>query len=368
MKRAYGYLEPVLFSTLVAFVGLAISMAIVAASGDDPAEALQALWDGAFGSSDQLASTLNAMVPLILVGLGWIVAFRSRRVNVGLEGQMLIGGAASAAVALQVGGLPLALHLPLAVLAGFLGGAAYAWIAAWMWSRRGVNEIISTLMLNLIAVQVISWLIRHPLQVPGADLAQTDVFPDSSRWPDLISGTALNWDVILPLGGILVVAFMLTNTTFGYRLRLTGANEEAARHAGVNVNRVGVSALVISGALAGLAGSSVLIGSQTGTMTDGFAAGIGFEGIAVALLARNSPIGLIPAALLFAFLQQGGGLMEVRLGIPSNLILITQGVVIVLVAGGAFLLRQRRVARVSGGAKGKTKAPTVDKNAVSGVA
>lgn len=367
-RRAYAALEPTLFSAATALVAFAIAMLIVALTGKDPAAAMEALWDGAFGSTSQIASTLNAMVPLVLVALGWIFAFRSKRVNVGLEGQMLIGGAASAAVALKLGGLPLAVHLPLAVLAGFLGGAAYAAIAAWMWARRGVNEIISTLMLNLIAVQAISWLVRGPLQIPGVDLAQTAPFPGSSRWPEVLVNTALSWDVLLPVAALAVSAFVLTRTTFGFRLRLTGANEEAAEHAGVDVRRVGVAALAISGALAGLAGSSVLIGGQTGTMTDGFAAGIGFEGIAVALLARNSPIGVAPAALLFAVLEQGGGLMEARLGIPSNLILITQGIVIVLVAGGAFLLRRRRVARVSAPEDRVAGSPSADESAIQGVA
>ena len=347
VRRVLYAAEPTLFSILVAIVALAIAMAIVAVSGTSPALALEALWDGAFGSTARIASTLNAMVPLVLVALGWIFAFRSKRINVGLEGQMLIGGALSAAVALQIGGLPLAVHLPLAALAGLLGGALYAGVAAWMWARRDVNEIVSTLMLNLIAVQVISWLVRGPLQIPDSDLARTAPFPDSSRWPQLIADTALRWDVLLPIAALAVAAFALNRTTFGFRLRLTGANEEAAEHAGVPVKRIGVTALAISGALAGLAGSSVLIGGQTGTMTDGFAAGIGFEGIAVALLARNSVAGVLPAALLFAVLQQGGGLMEARLGIPSNLVLVTQGLVIVFVAGGTFLLRRRRRARVS---------------------
>jgi simple sugar transport system permease protein len=367
-RRLLGIVEPTLFSVLIAIVALAIAMAIVAITGKSPELALQALWDGAFGSTSQFASTLNAMVPLVLVALGWIFAFRGKRVNVGLEGQMLIGGAVSAAIALKVTGLPIVLHLTLAVVGGALGGALYAGLAAWMWARRDVNEIVSTLMLNLIAVQVISWVIRGPLQIPGADLSQTATFPDSSRWPQIIVNTALSWDVVLPLAALLATAFVLARTSFGFRLRLTGANEEAAQHAGVRVRRVAVGALAISGALAGLAGSSVLIGGQTGTMTDGFAAGIGFEGIAVALLARNSPAGVLPAALLFAVLQQGGGLMEARLGIPSNLVSITQGIVIVLVAGGAFVLRRRRLARVSGAAEKPQPAAESGETAIPGVA
>ncbi|MCZ7534699.1 MAG: hypothetical protein M5T61_01355 [Acidimicrobiia bacterium] len=150
-----------------------ISMAVIAVSGSDPFEAMRALWDGAFGGRAQLAGTLSKTIPLMLVALGWIVAYRARRVSIGFEGQILAGGSLATLVGLEFDSLPVVLHLPLAVLAGFVGGALWAGVAAFLWARRGVNEIISTLLLNLIAVQVVNWLVRGPFQEP------TGTFPRS---------------------------------------------------------------------------------------------------------------------------------------------------------------------------------------------
>jgi simple sugar transport system permease protein len=152
------------------------------------------------------------------------------------------------------------------------------------------------------------------------------------------------------------VAFFLRRTTLGYRLRLIGANEEAARHAGVRTKRLTVGALVASGGLAGLAGSSLILAGESTAMTDNFSANYGFDGIVVALLARNSPAGVIPAALLFAALRQGGGLMEARVGISSALVLITQGLVILLVAGSGWLFRRMWSVRVDATDRGGAKA------------
>jgi ABC-type uncharacterized transport system permease subunit len=331
-------------STAVAALALALSLLIIALTGSPAGEALQALWDGAFGSKGQLASTLAEMLPLTLVALGWCVAFSARRVNVGLEGQILVGGVAAAVVGLELD-LPAALHLPLAVLAGVAGGALYAGIAAWLWARYDVNDIIGTLMLNFIAIQLVSWLVRGPLQEPAKSFAQTGPIDGSARWPNLLPHTVLTWDIVLVPVAVALVWVLLRRTPFGFALRLTGANSEAARAAGISTRRVGVAALVISGGLAGLAGGSLLLGGESSVMTDNFSGSRGFEGIAVALLARNSPVACIPAALLFAVLQQGGGLMEARVGVPSSLVEITQGLVIVLVAASGFLLARRRAVR-----------------------
>jgi ABC-type uncharacterized transport system permease subunit len=332
-------------SVLVAAIALAISFAIIAATGSPAGEAVRALWDGAFGSKAQFASTLSEMLPLILVALAWCVAFSSRRINVGLEGQMLVGGVLAAIAGLKLG-LPAPLHLPVAVLAAILGGLLWAGVAAWLWARFDVNDIIGTLMLNFVAIQLVSWLVRGPLQEPQKSFAQTAPIDGSARWPNLLPGTVLSWNLVLVLAVVGLVWLLLRRTTFGFSLRLTGVNPDAARAAGIRTRRVGVWALAISGGLAGLAGGSILLGGQSAVMTDNFSGGRGFEGIAVALLARNSPVACIPAAFLFAFLQQGGGLMEARVGVPSSLVSITQGLVIVLVAASGFLVARLRAARL----------------------
>jgi ABC-type uncharacterized transport system permease subunit len=336
-----------------AVVALVASFAIIGITGGDPAEGARALYEGAFGSRARIAGTLSKMVPLVLVALGWIVAFSTRRINIGFEGQILAGGVCAVLVGLWVGPVWAPIHLGLGVVAGIAGGAIYAGIAALLWARRSVNEIISTLLLNFVAIQLVSWLIRGPIQETTRTFPRSQPLPASARWPRLLSNTPLNWDILLAAAMVLVVWFVLRRTAFGFHLRLTGANEEAARHAGISTVRMTVMALLVSGALAGLVGGSLTLGGESPSMTDNFSAGYGFAGIVVALLARNVPIATIPAALLFAALRQGGGLMEARVGISSALVLITQGLVILLVAGSGILFERLTATRVDARMKGK---------------
>lgn len=324
-------------SVAVAMVALAIGFIFIAASGASFSEATEAFFDGAFGTRFNLGSTLSKTVSLVFVALGWIVVFRAGRFHVGFQGQILIGGLLVALVALKVS-LPAIVHLPLAVLAGMIGGTLYAGITAWLWAKRGVNEILSTLLLNLIAIQVISWVVRGPLQAAGSPLPQTALLDESARWPVLLADTSLKWDFVLIPIVIAAISFLLIRTTFGFTIRLVGDNEATARHVGVSPQQVGVRAILLSGALAGLAAASLLLAGDTPVMTDGFDEGVGFQGIAVALLARNSPWGTIPAALLFAMLTQAGGAMEATVGVSSAVVQVTQGIVIILVLAATSVL------------------------------
>lgn len=332
-----------LASSLVAVVlALLVSMAVIAAFGGPPVDAIRSLWTGAFGSTQQIAGTLSYLTPLALVAIGWIVVTSVRRISIGFDGQILAGGAMATYVAINLSGLPAYVHLPLAVAAAVVGGAAWAGIAAWLWAARGVNEVISTLLLNFVALRIVSWLVRGPLQEPSGGFPQSPPLIDSATWPSLVERTSLAADIFVALAIVAVTPFVLRRTGYGYRLRLTGANHEAAHHAGVNTRLVTVSALVISGALAGLAGSSLILAGQTGVMTDSFNQNLGFFGIVVALLARNSPVGVLPAALLIAALLQGGPFMQAQVGISSALMSVIQGLVVVFVAGSAYRGWRRR--------------------------
>lgn len=346
VHRLRGALISFAISLSALVLALGLSMAIIEFTGNDALDAAQAMWDGAFGSRAQIGGTLSKMIPLLLVALGWIVAYRANRVNIGFEGQILAGGVCAATIGIQFAALPMAIHLPFAVVAGVIGGAIWVGIAAWMWAKRGVNEIISTLLLNFVAIEIVSWLVRGPLQESTKTFPRSRPIEPSAQWPELLKNTSLSWDFVLALIMVFVIAFMLRSTTFGFSLRFTGANEAAARHGGIATTRVTSVALLISGGLAGLAGSSLILGGESSSMSDNFSANFGFEGIVVALVARNNPVACIPAALLFAFLRQGGGLMEARVGVPSAIVLITQGLVIVFVAGAAFLVDRLRAERV----------------------
>jgi simple sugar transport system permease protein len=347
-------------SVATAVVAVAVSMLVIALTGGEAGEAARALYDGAFGSRAQVAGTLGKMIPLILVALGWILAFSARRINIGFEGQILAGGILATLVGLAPIGLPAPLHLTLAVLAGVVGGMLYAGVAAFLWAARGVNEIISTLMLNFVAIQIVSWLVRGPIQEPTNTFPRSKPIPEAALWPKLIENTPLGFDLFLAVAMIPVIWVVLARTTFGFNLRLTGASELAARHAGVRTTRITVAALVLSGGLAGLAGASTILGGETASMSDNFSASYGFTGIVVALLARNSPWGVLPSALLFAALRQGGGLMEARVGVSSALVLITQAVVILVVAGAAYLVERRRSVRVDAVAERRGPPPEAE--------
>lgn len=341
-----------LLSTLVAIAALLVALIVVGASGVSPGTAATAFASGVFGNNYNLAATLTQLVPLTLVALGWILVFRAGRFHVGFPGQILVGGLFVSIVALKVS-LPHAIHLPLAILAGMVGGALYAGIAAWLWAKRGVNEILSTLLLNLVAAQLLAWWVRSPFHDSTTPLPLTPPLPSSARWPALLTNTQLHWDIVLIPVAIVIVWFLLARTTFGFRVRFVGANERVARHAGISPERVGTWAILLSGALAGVAGSSLVVAGTTPAMGEDFGGNFGFTGIAVALLARNSPIGVVPAALLFASLSEGGGVMEATVGISSSLADFIQGLMIVLVLAATTLLylarRRRRVARARRG-------------------
>jgi ABC-type uncharacterized transport system permease subunit len=335
-RMGSGGLDFVL-SVVVAIVALLIALIFVIAAGVSFTSGASAFVDGAFGTQLNIAGTLAKMVPLTLVALGWIVVFKAGRFHVGFPGQILIGGLLVSVVALKID-LPAGLHLPLVLIAGIVGGALYAGIAAWLWARRGVNEILSTLLLNLVAVQILAWWVRGPFHDHSSPLPLTPALPNTSRWPEVLKNTDLHWDIVLvPLAAILI-ALLLSRTLAGFRMRLVGSGERVARQAGVSPQATGAGAIILSGGLAGLAGASLVVAGTTPQMGEDFGANYGFTGIAVALLARNSPLAAVPAALLFAALEQGGQTMEGTVGISSSLVDFIQGLMIVLVLAATTIL------------------------------
>ncbi len=326
--------------------GVLLSMLLVQATGHDAGAAARALWDGAFGSRRQIYLTAARMPALILVALGWIVAFRSRKVNLGLEGQVIIGGIFATLVAVEGPSLPSVPAIALSCIVAMIAAAVYAAIAAVLWAKRGVNEIVSTLMLTFIARQIVEWVVRGPMKAPGKASFQSKLIPGAFRWPELANGTPFSADAILSLVAVAAMVFLINRTVFGFKLRLTGENDECSRHAGVSTVRVVVLGFLLSGALAGLAGAGLVLGGERHMLTSGFTGNVGFTGIVVALVARNSPVGSVPAALLFAALATGGGVMQARADVPSEIVFITQGVIVVLVACSGLLVRALHARRV----------------------
>ena len=309
-------------------------------------EALLALWDGAFGSSYAIwSATLVRSAPLLLLGLGVALAFRAGVLNIGAEGQFLLGAISATAVAQGVGGdLPSVVMIPLMAVVGAAAGAGWAGIAAWLRHRFGVLEVISTIMLNFVALATISWMVRGPLQEPTRIYPQSAEIAHAAQWPFLIPGQRLHLGFALGLLACVIAWVVLTRTATGFRIRAVGASPSAATSAGgIDVARTVTRVFLVSGACAGLAGAAE-VGGVTWALYEGISPGYGYTAIAVALLARLHPGWIIGSAIFFGALEAGASAMQRDAGIPSVVVQVIVAVIILGVLAGS----QRR-ARPTGG-------------------
>jgi simple sugar transport system permease protein len=310
-------------------------------------DALRALFSGAFGSWYAFGSgTLVRATPLMLAGLAVAIAFRAGVFNIGAEGQLIVGAAAAAATALALGSLPMVVLLPCVLIAGALAGAAWAWIASMLRLRFHVLEVISTIMLNFVALHLVSFLVRGPLQEPTHIYPQTAPLVDAARLPRLGATTRLHAGFVLAVVACLVAWWVIRHTAAGFRLRAVGANPRAAKSAGlIDVSGVTTRAFLVSGGLAGLAGA-IEVSGVTFALYENISPGYGFTAIAVALLARLDPLLVIATAVAFGALEAGATAMQRDAGVPSVVVSVVEAaIILVLVA-----VDRARVRRVLGGA------------------
>jgi general nucleoside transport system permease protein len=300
-------------------------------------QAYVGLWQGSFGTPRALVDTIIRSTPYIITGLAVALAFKAGLFNIGAEGQ-LYAGAICAVVIGTTMQLPPIFHIPLGIIAGALGGAAWASIAGFLKARTGAHEVINTIMLNYIALRLTDWLIksRQPLLLGDpADTSgsRTPLIADSMRLPGFTLGNTntLHLGILLAVILVFVVAWFLRRTTLGFELRTAGTNANAARYAGISVPRTIVLAMALSGGLAGIAGAGEVMGVRYEVSTD-FISGVGFDAIAVALLARGNPIGILFAGLLWGGLLTGARLMQVRAGLSIDVIKIVQALIIMFIA------------------------------------
>ena len=311
----------------------------VMASGGDPLEALFALIQGAFGTRANLVGTLAKTTPLLFTGLSVAVAFRAGLLNIGGEGQLYVGGLAAAWVGASWPHLPGPIHLPLALISGLAAGAVWGALPGWLKARRGVHEVINTIMLNYVAIHLADYLVNGPLSA-GEYAVRTARIARTAELPVLlyIPPVRVSWGILLALGMCALLHRMILRTRVGYEIRATGSNPNAAEYGGISTGRICVLAMTISGALAGLAGAVEVTGVHH-TFYAQFSPGYGFDGIAVALLARAHPLGIIPAAVLFAALRTADRWLQLKAGVPRDLVLILQAAIILFVAVQAQIPR-----------------------------
>ena len=280
-----------------------------------------------------LTETLVFSVPLILAGLGIAVGFRAGLFNIGAQGQIILGAIFAGFIGFTFD-LPVVLHVTLAVIGAALGGAIWAGIAGVLKARTGANEVIVTIMLNNIAIYLVGYLLTtQAFKVPGSPFPKSPAIPaDSATFPLLLGpGFRLHAGFLVAIAVTVLVWWLLERSTFGFELRAAGANPSAARTAGISVNRVTVLTMVIAGALAGLAGSAQVLGTER-ALTAGVAASYGFDAITVALLGRSRPVGTFFAGLLFGAFKAGGVLMQSTTQTPIDIILVVQSIIVLLIA------------------------------------
>jgi simple sugar transport system permease protein len=335
MSRLPGWSLEVLRTVLALAVAMAITFIIVIIVSSEPREAFAALLTGPLSSPRTIGVWLDDVVKLTLAGLALSLVFQARLFALGAQGQAYFGGLAAGVVALFVLG-DTWLSIPLGLLAAAITGAAYGWIPGIIKARFGANEIVSTLMLNYIALDVFAWLIRTRLSPPGSGLTQSAPFPDAAVYPALIPRTRIDLGILIAIIAVIAVWFYLYRTKRGFELRMTGFNARFAEYTGVNVPRTIVLTMTLSGAIGGILGAVFVQGTAFGNLAIGFEGLITFEGILVAIVARNHPL-LVPiAALFYGYLRQGAVLMGLRSDVPTEMIGIIQGVVILLVASSGL--------------------------------
>jgi len=339
---------------LAVVTGLIIGAIVIVVSGSNVIEAYGALFIGSFGdpvrfftgfqqllSTGETAGLLRAIYPIteslvtatpyIFAGLSVALGFRCGLFNIGAEGQFFIGALCSAFVGYSIKGLPAIIHLPLALLAGAAGGALWGLIPGYLKARFGAHEVVNTIMMNWIAFRLSDWLLNGPMKASGFRPVTPNIEPTAELPRFFADPLRLNWGFVLALVMAYGLYWFLFKTTLGFEIRSVGANPDAARYAGMNIIKNFVLVMALAGGLAGMAGSSQVLGVDH-WVGQGFSAGYGFDAIALALLGKSHPFGVVLSALLFGFLRSGATRMQSIASIPIDIISIIQGLVIIFIA------------------------------------
>ncbi len=335
---------------LAVFTALVIGAIIIMLTGYSFAEtmaAYRALLEGSVGSLRAISQSLTEATPLIFTGLAVAIAFRAGLFNIGGEGQLLMGGMLAVLAGFTFTGLPMFVHLPLAIIAGAIGGAIWGFIPGLLKAKTGAHEVIVTIMLNYIAYRLVDYLLKSTLfQREGRNdpisktIEKTAELPALMAWVD--PAMKVHAGLFLAIGAAAFIWWLLFRTNTGFEFRAVGANPSAARYAGMSVTKVYILVMTIAGALAGLAGTGQVLGLLD-RASPGFSAGLGFDGIAVALLGRSNPWGVVAAAFLFGGLNAGGQYMQANADVGIDLISVIQALIIIFVAAPALISAIYRV-------------------------
>ncbi len=338
-----SFVNAMLVPVLAVFTAMVVGGVVIALAGGDPFSAYLGLFEGAFGSANALSETAVWATPYIFAGLAVALAFKGGLFNIGAEGQLAFGAVAAAWVGYALPGLlgislPAIIHIPLAVGIGALVGALWAAIPGALKAYTGGHEVINTIMMNYIALNLTSFLLNGPMRDPDPKniSARTPYIAESARIPPIVADLRVHWGFILTLFVAFGVWWLLWKTTLGFEIRTVGANPDAAKYAGVNVKRITVLTMALSGLLAGLAGA-IEVTALNYRHELGFSVGYGFDAIAIALLGKTHPLGVVLAAILFAAMRNGATRMQFLTQIPVDVISVIQALILLFVAADAIV-------------------------------
>ncbi len=332
----YEWIFTILSSLLAIILGLSVVGVLIATQDVSPLKAYAAIWKGAFENPTAIGFSLNKATPLILAGLGTALAFKSGVWSIGAEGQIYVGAVSATLVAINLTGLPAVVHLPLVLLAGFLSAGIWGSLVGILKAKYQVNEIISSLMMNYIAVLFVNWLTRGPIRNPDSIFEETKPILPTATLPIIWKGTPLHAGIIIAIVLGIILFVVLWRSPFGYQIRTIGLSPKAGRFAGMNIIRIQVLATFIGGGLAGLAGACEILGSQF-VLRENFLVSFGYDAVVVAVLGQLDPLGVIITSILFGGLRAGARTMQSVVGVPSSLIFAIQGIVVLFVVSIAIL-------------------------------
>jgi len=336
-------LDAILIPFLAILTAVVLGGIIIAVVRGNPFLAYYGLIQGSFGSAKALSETAVWATPYIFAGLAVALAFKGGLFNIGAEGQLALGAVVSAwigyALPEWVGSdIPIIIHLPLAIILGMGAGAFWAAIVGFLKAYTGGHEVINTIMMNYIALNTISYLLNGPMRDPSPSnvSARTPLIAESARLPVIFEGYRIHWGFVLALLVAFLVWWLLNKTTLGFEIRTVGANPDAAKYAGINVKRTIILTMTLSGMLAGMAGALEVTGLNFRHEL-GFSIGYGFDAIAIALLGKSHPLGVVLASILFASMRNGATRMQFLTQLPVDLISVIQALILLFVAADAII-------------------------------
>ena len=344
-------------AVIAVVIALIATIVIILFTSKAPSDAFWTLLTAPLSKPRTIGLWIDDAAKLSVTGLAFSLVFQARQFALGVQGQLYVGAIAATYVALSPIGQTW-LGLPLGIIVAMLAGAVYGFIPGIAKAKLGANEIVSSLMLNYIAVELCNFLVRVALVAPGSGLLTTARFPKTSLYPALVPNTRIDLGLIFAIVSILAVWFALYRTSWGLKLRLVGHNPRFAEYAGIKANFIMVSAMTAAGALGGLLGSMFVQGQAFGNLTVLFEGGFAFEGVLVAIVARNRPLAVPIVALFYGYLRQGAQLMNIRTDVPAEVIGVVAAIIILLVSssfgipGKAFFTRLARRREALGAAAG----------------